>query len=308
VTGAGPVATAATFLTPGGELGEAPYLRPHPGAATVFSRRAARFEALAPGHAAGDYLSLLARLATAQRSVAERRGPPAPARPVAGSLPIDSAGPLPHGWREGLGLLREALSGVAVPPQARAALERLARLSDLDLDGVAARLLAGSPTPLDLPLALFVGAALQVSFTGAAAGLPAGSVARVEEGCPACGASPTCGLVLGDDKLRYLVCGLCATAWHHTRVQCVLCRSAEKVAYLSLDGDAGPARAETCDGCQAYLKLLYLERGPQLEPLCDDVATLALDLLVGERGYRRLGRNPYLVVGDTDLGHASPTA
>ena len=308
MTGAGSGPAAASFLSPGGELGEAPYLRPHPGAATVFDRRAVRFEALAPGHAAGDYLSLLARLAGAQRSVAERLRPPAPALPVAGTRPLESAGPLPQPWREALGLLREALSRVAVPPQARAALERLARLSDLDLDGVAERLLAGSPTALDVPLALFVGAALQAWFTSAAAGLPAGSIARVEEGCPVCGASPTCGLVLGDDKLRYLVCGLCATAWHHTRVQCVLCRSAEKVAYLSLDGDAGPARAETCDGCQAYLKLLYLERGPLLEPLADDVASLALDLLVGERGYRRLGRNPYLVVGDTDLGHASPTA
>ena len=298
MTPGGPAGPPETFLTPGGELGEVPYLRPHPGAGPVFARRAARFEALAPSHAAGDYLSLLARLAAAQRTVAERLRPTAPTTPVAGTLPLDSAGPLPQAWREALGLLCEALSGVLVPPQARAALERLARLSDLDLDGVAERLLAGRPTPLDVPLALFVGAALQAWFTRAAAGLPAGSIDRVEEGCPVCGASPVAGVVLGDDKLRYLVCGLCATSWHHTRVQCVLCRSAESVAYLSVDGDAGPARAETCDGCQAYLKLLYLERGPQLEPLADDVATLALDLLVGERGYRRLGQNPYLVVGE----------
>jgi FdhE protein len=144
-------------------------------------------------------------------------------------------------------------------------------------------------------VAPFAGAALQVAFTGLAAGLPAGSLARVEEGCPACGASPTAGVVLGDDKLRYLVCGLCATTWHHTRVQCVLCRSAAAVSYLAIDGGAGPARAETCDGCQAWLKLLYVEREPLLEPLADDVATLALDLLVGERGYQRLGQNPYLL-------------
>ena len=147
-------------------------------------------------------------------------------------------------------------------------------------------------------MALFAGAALQVAFTTLAAGLPAAGIARVEEGCPVCGASPAAGVVLGDDKLRYLVCGLCATSWHHTRVQCVLCHSAEKVSYLSLDGAAGPARAEACDGCQAYLKLLYVEQGPRLEPLADDVATLALDLMVGERGYQRLGRNPYLVVGE----------
>jgi FdhE protein len=151
---------------------------------------------------------------------------------------------------------------------------------------------------VDLPVALFVGAALQVAFTALAAALPAAAVPRVEEGCPACGSSPTVGMVLGDDKLRYLVCGLCATAWHHTRVQCVLCRSAAKLSYLTVEGAAGCAKAEACDGCSAWLKLLYVEQEPALEPLCDDVATLALDLLVGERGHRRLGQNPYLVVAE----------
>jgi len=285
-------------LTGGGDLGEVPYLRPHPGAPQVFARRTARFEALAPNHAAGDYLALLGRLAAAQRVVAERLRIPAPPSPLAGRLPFDSAAPPPPAWREALRLLLAELSTVAVPASGRAALERLGRLSDPDLDGVAERLLAGRPTPLDVPVALFVGAALQVVFTGAAARLPPASVARVEEGCPVCGASPVAGVVLGDDKLRYLVCGLCATTWHHTRVQCVLCRSAAGLSYLSLEGDTGPARAETCDPCQAWLKLLYVERGPALEALADDVATLALDLLVGERGYQRLGRNPYLVVGD----------
>jgi FdhE protein len=285
-------------LTGGGELGEVPYLRPHPGAESVFARRAARFEALAPGHATGEYLALLARVATAQRMVAGRIHLRALPPPLAGALPLDVAGPPPPAWREALRLLVGELSGVPVPHPAQAALEQLGRLSDSDLDGLAERLLAGRLTRLDVPLALFVGAALQVTFTGLAAGLPPASIARVEEGCPVCGASPTAGVVLGDDKLRYLVCGLCATSWHHTRVQCVLCHSAEAVSYLVVEGDAGPARAEACDGCRAYLKLLYVEQGPLLEPLADDVATVALDLLVGERGYQRLGQNPYLVAGE----------
>ena len=295
MTEAGPGAPA-TSLTGGGELGEVPYLRPHPGAGPVFARRAARFEALATGHAAGDYLALLARVATAQRVAAEVRGA-APAQVVPGARPLELAGP-PPGWHQALGLLLSGLSGVAVPPPAQAALERLARLSGPDLDGLAGRLLAGRPARLDLPVAVFAGAALQVAYTGLAASLPRASVARVEEGCPVCGASPTAGLVLGDDKLRYLVCGLCATSWHHTRVQCVLCHSGQAITYLAVEGDQGPARAEACEACQAYLKLFYVEKGPLLEPLADDVATVALDLMVGERGYRRLGLNPYLVAGD----------
>jgi FdhE protein len=280
-------------LTGGGELGEVPYLRPHPGGPAVFARRAARFEALAPGHAAGDYLALLARVATAQRAVAGRLLLPPPQPPVAGVLPLDLAAP-PSAWREALGLLVSELSGLEAPPPVGAALERLGRLPPSDLDGLAERLLAGRPGPLDVPVALFAGAALQVAFTGLAAGIAPAAVARVEEGCPVCGSSPTVGVVLGDDKLRYLVCGLCATWWHHTRAQCVLCRSSAAVSYLSLEGAPGPARAEACDGCQAFLKLLYVEQGPQLEPLADDVATLALDLMVGERGYQRLGLNLYL--------------
>jgi FdhE protein len=284
-------------LVGGGDLGEVPYLRPHPGAPAVFARRAARFEALAPGHAAGDYLALLQRVAAAQRAVAGRLRPDPLPPPAAGALPLDAGGPLPAAWPEALRQLLAELSGLAGPPPVRAALARLGQLAPPDLDALAGRLLAGRLGPLDVPVAPFAGAALQVVFTGLAAGLPAGSLARVEEGCPACGASPTAGVVLGDDKLRYLVCGLCATTWHHTRVQCVLCRSAAAVSYLGIDGSPGPARAETCDGCQAWLKLLYLERDPLLEPLADDVATLALDLLVGERGYQRIGQNPYLVAG-----------
>jgi len=288
VTTGGPAGPPATFLTPGGELGEVPYLRPHPGAAPLFARRAERFGALAPGHAAGDYLALLARVATAQRAVAGRLPVPA-----AGALLPDLAAP-PPAWREALGLLVHELRGVEAPPQVGAALERLGRLPPADLDGLAQRVLAGRPAPLDVPVALFAGAALQVAFTGLAAGIAPAAVARVEEGCPVCGSSPTVGVVLGDDKLRYLVCGLCATWWHHTRARCVLCRSSAAVSYLVLEGAPGAAKAEACDGCQAYLKLFYLEQGPQLEPLADDVATLALDLMVGERGYQRLGLNLYL--------------
>jgi len=120
-------------------------------------------------------------------------------------------------------------------------------------------------------------------------------VERTEAGCPLCGGAPVAGVVLGDDKLRYLVCGLCATQWHHTRAQCVLCRSSSALAYLALDGPApGPAKAEACQACRAYLKLLYVELDPRLEPFADDVASLALDLLVAERGLERLGQSLFL--------------
>jgi len=122
-------------------------------------------------------------------------------------------------------------------------------------------------------------------------------VARRPSGCPRCGGPPVAGLLLGDDRLRYLVCALCATEWHHTRAQCVLCHGSGALDYRSVEGDPGPARAEACRACRAWLKLLDVERAPRLEPVADDVATLRLDLLMAEEGLPRLGWNLYLVPG-----------
>jgi FdhE protein len=286
---------AEPALLGGGQLGEVPYLRPHPGAA-LFARRAARLAALAPGHAAGDYLAFLGAVARGQQAAADGLEI-TPASPGA-SWPIDAAGLRDPAWRGALSTLLAWLAAGALPAPARLALARLGALAPAHLEQLADRVLSGRLPPADLPVAPVIGAALQVAFTLRAARLDAGRVARSpDETCPACGFPPVAAVVLGDDKLRYLTCGLCATQWHHTRVQCVRCRSAAQVGYLALQGVESPAKAETCDGCRAWLKVLYVERQPGLEPQADDLATLALDLLVAERGYQRMGTNLLLAVG-----------
>lgn len=59
-------------------------------------------------------------------------------------------------------------------------------------------------------------------------------------------------------------------------------------------------QAETCDSCGHYLKLMHSDRDPFVDPLADDLATLALDLLVSDAGYRRYGVNLMLLIGDSD--------
>ena len=54
-------------------------------------------------------------------------------------------------------------------------------------------------------------------------------------------------------------------------------------------------QAETCEECHGYVKILHQRKYPQLDPVADDVATLGLDLLVREAGYRRGAINPYLL-------------
>jgi FdhE protein len=45
--------------------------------------------------------------------------------------------------------------------------------------------------------------------------------------------------------------------------------------------------------------VFYMEKDTALEPAADDLATLALDMLVFEQGYGRLGPNLLLAPGAT---------
>lgn len=288
---------------PGG-LSEIPPLR-LPEVGGLFRRRAERFAALAPGHTLEEYLALLARVAEAQCTAAAMLRPALPPA-LAPGRPLD-ASTLRRGpeWRAALEVVRDELAAVDVPEESRAALQRLGALPPPELEALADRVLANAPAEADLAAAVFVAAALQVYFTGLAAQLSPADVPRARDGCPVCGAPPVVGVVLGDDKLRYLVCSLCASQWHHTRVQCAACHEGEGLAYFTLDdaraSAAGPSlhkahvKAEACPACRAYTKLFYVEQAPRLEPFADDVATLALDLLMAEEGWARHGVNLFLV-------------
>ena len=62
-----------------------------------------------------------------------------------------------------------------------------------------------------------------------------------------------------------------------------------------MEGSDGHVRAETCDTCRGYVKILQQQQHPALDPVADDVGSLALDLLVRELGYRRGAVNPFLL-------------
>ncbi|HEX7621991.1 MAG TPA: formate dehydrogenase accessory protein FdhE [Anaeromyxobacteraceae bacterium] len=256
-----------------------------PDPAALFDARAARLEALAPGHAAGPWLELLSRLAQAQAAaVREVR--------VTGGGTLDAACP-PRGpaWRAMLRVVLGGVRGLALPAPAAGATALLARASDAELERSAGELLAGCPR--DLAAAPFVGAALQACFTARAGSLDPASAPPRETfaTCPICGAGPVAGIVLGDERVRYLACGLCGTEWHLPRVQCAACRSTAEISYLSLDVGPDGVSAEACDVCRGYVKLFDLERAHGAEPVADDAATVVLDLLLGERGYHRAGMN-----------------
>lgn len=283
-----------------------------PDAATLFSRRAQRFDQLAEGHSLGDWLRFLGAISRAQHaalqvlpaldlpdaaqmSVArEHRMPPLPAQ----------SWPRPAAWRASLAAITAAVSKLA-PDAAQKDLARLTGYDAERIEALAERVLHTELYGEDAALMPYVAAALQVLWTGAAARLGVTEVAALDVPgvCPCCGFLPVGSVIrtVGEvSNLRYLHCALCNTEWNLVRLKCSACDVTDGVTYRALQDESGKEndsiRAETCESCKSYLKISYAEKAA-VDPVADDLATLALDILVDEAGYARSGPNLLLVPG-----------
>lgn len=283
--------------------------------ADLFARRAERFDQLAEGHALGDWLRFLGSITRAQhlalQALPELPLPSAAALQQARShgMPAVPAQSWPRdpAWRAVLRQIAATVAAGAADP-ARDELARLIALSDDALEALAERILHTELYGADAALLPYVGAALQVLWTGLAARVaPSLAAIDVPGVCPCCGFLPVASVVrpAGDGdaqvaSLRYLHCALCNTEWNLVRVKCAACDANEGIAYRLLDGpgvrDSEAVRAETCDSCKSYLKIVYTDKGG-VDAVADDLATLALDILVDEAGYARAGPNLLFVPG-----------
>ena len=81
------------------------------------------------------------------------------------------------------------------------------------------------------------------------------------------------------------------------RIKCSSCESTRGINHYILEGSNGAIKAESCDDCNSYLKLMYLEKDGQMEAMADDLATLLLDMLMQEEGMSRSGPNLFLHPG-----------
>lgn len=304
-------ATTQTPIIPIKSSSEPPHVIA-PAASAIFSTRAERFDQLAAGHSLGDWLRFLGALSRAQHEALqalpalplpdapqlalarEHRMPPLPAQ----SWPRDPA------WRAGLQQIIAAVTSAA-PEPARKDLARLAAFDAERIEALAERVLHTELYGDDAALLPYVAAALQVLWTAGAARLGVAEITALDVPgvCPCCGFLPVASVVRGGGEvgnLRYLHCALCNTEWNLVRVKCTACDATEGVSYRHLEAEglksADAVRAETCDSCKSYLKIVYQEKGP-VDPVADDLATLALDILVDEAGYARSGPNLLLVPG-----------
>ncbi|GAB1846401.1 formate dehydrogenase accessory protein FdhE [Achromobacter xylosoxidans] len=277
---------------------------------SVFATRAARLRQLAVDSPVADYLLLMARLVDAQQNALRGcNAPPASEDRIAlaqahGMPPLQAVGwPRDPLWRDILRqLVDEVAGGQDVPAEALEVCSALRRALDEDtesLEDLAEAVLSEQHRGVDGAAAPFVMAALQVYWTDLASRfdekqLPVASPFGV---CPVCASLPVASVVRVGGQFegyRYLCCSLCATQWHMVRVKCSHCEDVESVAYQAIEGRAPAIKAETCDRCHTYRKIFYQDKDLHVEPVADDLASLMLDVLVGEGGYSRASGNPLL--------------
>ncbi|SAK65851.1 formate dehydrogenase accessory protein FdhE [Caballeronia catudaia] len=291
-----------------------------PERATVFAARAARLLQLADaGNPIAGYLRLMAALADAQQRVLTRFSAPMPSRESIElnqrhSMPIipaltDTRDPA---WRDVLSMLLDGIETAgALTPALTQLVARLRATDAAALDNQADAILALRFAEIDPASAPFIAAALQVVWTDLASRIDTKDVPYLDAPgvCPVCGSVPVASIVrVGGayEGYRYVQCGLCATELHVVRAKCTNCDSTKGIAYHAMGSGeesddekaatakSAPLKAESCDECGTYRKIGYQDKAYDFEPYADDLASLTLDLLMSDAGYRRAAPNPWL--------------
>jgi FdhE protein len=290
-----------------GEVAKPPFaVLPDP--TSLFDGRSRRLAALAPGHRLEPYLRFLTEVTRAQHDIAVAATlQPAllpPADRIAQALehgmpPVSRALFEPDaGAMAAIERLLDNMSVAAVPPEAAAAMAGLREATPDELRGKAHETLMDTEPADDLAQRVLLAAGLQVHFARLAAQLAADDLQLVADGaCPVCGSPVMTSAVVGWPKAhntRFCACPLCAAMWNVVRIKCLLCGSTDGISFREMEGSS-TVKAETCDKCRGYVKILYQVNDPALEPMADDVATLGLDMLLAKEGWKRGGHNPFLL-------------
>ncbi|MGO4440563.1 formate dehydrogenase accessory protein FdhE [Rhizobium sp. RAF56] len=274
----------------------------------LFSIRAARFAALAEGSRLSPYLRFLAGIAGIQAALAESL--PAPSPVPADQIALARQNAMPPidrlamaGSSECRQTLRDFLDRLAALEKPAAAAAALAQLRDADakeLDRIVANVVADILPAESLAQHLYVVAAIQIHAARLAATLDHERLAPIRVGvCPACGGRPVASIVTSVQDMegvRYASCSCCATSWNEVRVKCLACGSTKGIGYRAVESgvDEATIKAEVCDSCFSWTKILYQNKNPSLEAVADDVGSLGLDLLMKDTDYHRAGFYPYL--------------
>lgn len=292
----------------GGVTAPDPIILPDPG--RRFSETASRLETLASGHPMEDWLRFMVKLSFAQHVAATTLPPAAGPDRAAVTQAVEARMP-PFAadghrrdavWRDGLAIILDQFADAAIPLQVQSVISGLRARDASAIESLADDFLYGQVEAENVGPVLYIAAALQVYFTRLAASLDASDLRLLPQRglCPCCGSVPVSGLITATGNTpgaRYLYCSLCSTAWNHVRAVCITCGESRAIALEEIEGDAGVVKAETCNDCHTYAKMIYRIKDTKADPYADDLASLGLDILVSDVGWARHAPNPLLLVG-----------
>jgi FdhE protein len=104
--------------------------------------------------------------------------------------------------------------------------------------------------------------------------------------CPVCGGEPDFACIT-TTAARLLICCRCQTHWPTEPYACPFCGEADKQRITSFATPDGTYRVTACQSCRRYLKTLDGRRaGRPVMPSVDSIATLPLDAVVMQRGFK----------------------
>lgn len=278
-----------------------------PDPASLFAIRAARLRQLGASSEMAPYLDFVAGIVDAQAAILPALPEPEPPDSEAlerarefGMPPLDRTRfALDEAVETTLDRLFDAVRAVPKPETAANALGRVVRADALARTEMVANVLGHSIPVEALAEHVYVAAALQVHFARLASRLDVSKLVTVGDGvCPICGGPPVASLIVEWPTAhgsRFCACALCGSLWNYVRIRCTSCGTTKGIGYQEIEGGSGTIKAETCDECRTYVKVLHQHKDVGIEPVADDVASLALDLLMREGPYRRAAFNPFLL-------------
>lgn len=274
----------------------------------LYSNRLARLQALAQQHAAmHDYLLFASEIVKAQEKLLKSQAlqPQTLSEPLLvdwGKPPLLKTSYQRNSyWREVLEAILKHFDtiGLYTDQPIMQTVSRVRAMTDQVKESAASDLLAGHIATVGSDAAPFFWAALSLYWAQLARQRPLEVHERIgakRHVCPICGSAPIASVITGGqeiDGLRYLHCNLCESEWHYVRAQCSNCESSGKLNYWALDDVEAQVKTESCDDCHSHLKILYLNKNPRLDPVADDLDSLALDVLMEEKGFSRSTVNPF---------------
>lgn len=116
--------------------------------------------------------------------------------------------------------------------------------------------------------------------------------------CPICGAWPAFAEVRGIERSRYLRCGRCGGEWQMHCLSCPYCGITDHNELVSLVAENGASNVviDACKRCLGYVKVFTtLQGSPPAKVILDDLASVELDVVAAEQGYKRPAGGGYFL-------------